>query len=266
MIAALSRQSDLNTYYVHLLHNLAVEMTKLNLEVQDLKNRNLQLQGRLELRRGARRRSRRWSCTARTRRRSRAGRRRRGRRGTSPGLKLAFVVQRYGLDIAGGAEYHCRLVAEHMARHAQVEVITTCAADYITWANHYPEGREVLNGIPVRRFKVKRPRDPERFADWTDRGLPRSSHDPARRAALAGGGGAVLAAAGAPHRAPPRRPRLSSSSPTGTTRPTTACAPCGQGAAGAHVRGGRRLPAVRSSRRSSACRAPSSTTASRSGR
>ena len=84
-------------------------------------------------------------------------------------MKLAFVVQRYGLEIAGGAEYHCRLIAEHMARHAEVEVITTCAADYISWANHYPEGRETLNGIPVRRFKVKRPRDPERFADWTDR-------------------------------------------------------------------------------------------------
>ena len=49
MISALSRQSDLNNYYVHLLHNLAVEVTKLNLEIQDLKNRNLQLQGRLEL-------------------------------------------------------------------------------------------------------------------------------------------------------------------------------------------------------------------------
>jgi glycosyltransferase involved in cell wall biosynthesis len=93
-------------------------------------------------------------------------------------LKLAFVVQRYGLDIAGGAEYHCRLVAEHMARHAQVEVLTTCAADYLTWRNHYPEGREVLNGIPVRRFKVKRPRDPEAFADWTGR-VFRGSPDPA---------------------------------------------------------------------------------------
>jgi len=92
-------------------------------------------------------------------------------------LRLAFVVQRYGLDIAGGAEYHCRLVAEHMARHAEVEVLTTCAADYVTWANHYPEGREVLNGIPVRRFKVKRPRDPQAFADWTDR-VFRASHDP----------------------------------------------------------------------------------------
>jgi glycosyltransferase involved in cell wall biosynthesis len=92
-------------------------------------------------------------------------------------LRLAFVVQRYGLDIAGGAEYHCRLVAEHLARHAQVEVLTTCASDYITWANHYREGTEVLNGIPVRRFKVKRPRDPERFADWTDR-VFRQDHDP----------------------------------------------------------------------------------------
>jgi hypothetical protein len=49
MISALSRQSDLNRYYVQLLHNLAAELTRLNLEVQDLKNRNLQLQGRLEL-------------------------------------------------------------------------------------------------------------------------------------------------------------------------------------------------------------------------
>ena len=49
MISALSRQSDLNAYYVHLLHNLAVEATKLNLEVQDLRNRCLQLQGRLDL-------------------------------------------------------------------------------------------------------------------------------------------------------------------------------------------------------------------------
>lgn len=48
MISALSRQSDLNTSFVHVLHNVAQEMTRLNLEVQDLKNRVLQLQGRLE--------------------------------------------------------------------------------------------------------------------------------------------------------------------------------------------------------------------------
>jgi len=49
LISALSRQSELNKYYVHLLHNLAVEITRQNLELQDLKNRNLQLQGRMEL-------------------------------------------------------------------------------------------------------------------------------------------------------------------------------------------------------------------------
>jgi glycosyltransferase involved in cell wall biosynthesis len=86
-------------------------------------------------------------------------------------MKLAFVVQRYGLEIAGGAEFHCRLIAEHMARHAEVEVLTTCASDYVTWANHYPEGRELLGGVPVRRFRVKRPRVPERFADWSARVL-----------------------------------------------------------------------------------------------
>ncbi|HWX24995.1 MAG TPA: hypothetical protein VN083_08140 [Vicinamibacteria bacterium] len=48
MIAALSRQSDLNEAYVYLLHNLAEELTRLNLEVQDLRSRHLQLQGRLE--------------------------------------------------------------------------------------------------------------------------------------------------------------------------------------------------------------------------
>ena len=49
MIAVLSRQSSLNQYYTHLLHNLVEELTRLRLEVQDLRNRNLQLQGRVEL-------------------------------------------------------------------------------------------------------------------------------------------------------------------------------------------------------------------------
>ncbi|MBK5254632.1 MAG: glycosyltransferase [Vicinamibacteria bacterium] len=79
-------------------------------------------------------------------------------------LKLAFVVQRYGLEIAGGAEYHCRLIAELLSAHAEVEVFTTCALDYVEWKNHYPEGETVQNGVRVRRFPVARQRDVLRFA------------------------------------------------------------------------------------------------------
>jgi hypothetical protein len=49
MISALSRQADLNLSLVHLVHNLAQETTRLNLEAQDLRNRVLQLQGQLAL-------------------------------------------------------------------------------------------------------------------------------------------------------------------------------------------------------------------------
>ncbi|MCG6927862.1 MAG: hypothetical protein LJF30_21460 [Acidobacteria bacterium] len=49
MISALSRQSDLNRYSAHLFHNLVVELTRLNLEVRELKSRNLQLAARLDL-------------------------------------------------------------------------------------------------------------------------------------------------------------------------------------------------------------------------
>jgi hypothetical protein len=82
-------------------------------------------------------------------------------------MRLGFVVQRYGLEIAGGAEYHCRLIAERLRRHAQVEVLTTCARDYITWANHYPEGEEVLNGVRVRRYPVEATRDDWRYSAAT---------------------------------------------------------------------------------------------------
>ena len=47
MIAALSRQSDLNRFSVHLLHNLVLEVTRLSLEVRELRSRNLELEARL---------------------------------------------------------------------------------------------------------------------------------------------------------------------------------------------------------------------------
>ena len=78
-------------------------------------------------------------------------------------MKLAVVVQRYGADINGGAEQHARYIAERMAKYAEVEVVTTCARDYVTWKNELPAGTETINGIAVRRFPVARERHPLEF-------------------------------------------------------------------------------------------------------
>jgi glycosyltransferase involved in cell wall biosynthesis len=84
-------------------------------------------------------------------------------------VKIAVVVQRYGLAVNGGAELHARYIAEHLARHAQVEVLTTCATDYVTWRNELEPGTETVNGVAVRRFRVKHERDPRVFAKRSDR-------------------------------------------------------------------------------------------------
>jgi len=78
-------------------------------------------------------------------------------------MKLAVVVQRYGAEINGGAELHARYIAERLARHASVEVVTTCARDYVTWKNELPAGVEQVNGVAVRRFPVAHERHPDEF-------------------------------------------------------------------------------------------------------
>jgi glycosyltransferase involved in cell wall biosynthesis len=84
-------------------------------------------------------------------------------------LRLALVVQRYGPEIDGGAEHECRRVAEALSPYHDIEVLTTCARDYLTWANVYPPGLAVVDGVRVRRFPVDRPRRVRsfgRYADW----------------------------------------------------------------------------------------------------
>lgn len=78
-------------------------------------------------------------------------------------MRLAFIVQRYGIEVNGGAELHCRLLAEHLSRSHQVEIFTTRAKDYIYWENEYPSGQTIENDIPVNRYTVRKKRNLHRF-------------------------------------------------------------------------------------------------------
>ena len=68
----------------------------------------------------------------------------------------------------GGAEQLCRLVAERLAAQYEVDVLTTCASDYVTWKNDYPEGADRIRGVTVRRFANARTRDIAAFNKYSD--------------------------------------------------------------------------------------------------
>lgn len=78
--------------------------------------------------------------------------------------KLCFVIQRYGIEVNGGAELHCRQLVERLVEDFDVTVLTTKAIDYITWENEYEQDREEINGAHVLRFAVEYPRDINEFS------------------------------------------------------------------------------------------------------
>jgi glycosyltransferase involved in cell wall biosynthesis len=80
-------------------------------------------------------------------------------------LRVAIVIQRYGLEVAGGAEMMARWVAEHMTRYWEMGVITTKAKDYVTWKNEYTQNEETLNGVRIKRFEIDETRNNELFSE-----------------------------------------------------------------------------------------------------
>ncbi len=84
-------------------------------------------------------------------------------------LKIAFVIQRFGEKVQGGAELHCRWLAEKMSEKGhKVEVYTTKALDYIYWKNYFKNDIEYYNNIKINRFKVKKKRNIRKFSSLSN--------------------------------------------------------------------------------------------------
>jgi glycosyltransferase involved in cell wall biosynthesis len=89
--------------------------------------------------------------------------------------RVAFVIQRYGVEITGGSESLARAVAERLRDDYRITVFTTCAVDYVTWGNELPAGIQDVNGVEVRRFPVSAERDLATFNALSER-LYREPH------------------------------------------------------------------------------------------
>ena len=84
-------------------------------------------------------------------------------------MKLLFVVQRYGPEVTGGSEALCRAIAQRLAAHHDVTVVTSCATDYVTWANVLPQGASMDGRVTVHRFPSARQRPLHEFWQLSDR-------------------------------------------------------------------------------------------------
>ncbi len=90
---------------------------------------------------------------------------------------LALVIPWYGLEAAGGAEFHARRLAESLREAGlSIQVLTTTGRDSFAdrGEEYYPAGQEDIRGVPVYRFPLRRAGEPSFFQQHPERlaGLP----------------------------------------------------------------------------------------------
>ncbi len=87
-------------------------------------------------------------------------------------MKLLSVVQRYGVEVFGGAEQFTRKMATQLVdRGHDVDVATSCAVSYYDWADVYEPGLSELEGVAIHRWQVSHPRNHDIFGEINPRML-----------------------------------------------------------------------------------------------
>ncbi|MDP3981251.1 MAG: glycosyltransferase family 4 protein [Chlamydiota bacterium] len=69
--------------------------------------------------------------------------------------RIAFVIPRYEIGQAGGAEIHAAKLAQQLVKRGHhIEVFTTCARDHHRWDNVLLSGTQEQDGISIHRFET----------------------------------------------------------------------------------------------------------------
>jgi glycosyltransferase involved in cell wall biosynthesis len=96
--------------------------------------------------------------------------------GPDSGRRIALVCNRFGKDVAGGAEVVMRELGLGLrARGWEVDAIASAARDLYTWENEYTEGESEEDDLRVLRFRTVMTadqRDRERIGNLIGLGAP----------------------------------------------------------------------------------------------
>ncbi len=73
--------------------------------------------------------------------------------------RAAVIVQRWYPGVTGGSEQLAFAYTQYLKEDYDVDLITTCAKDALTWKNEIDPGEDEVHGVRILRFPVLRERD-----------------------------------------------------------------------------------------------------------